>query len=130
MLQKLTNAIPAAPKSSGQTSEDSTLGIIGAGNPEGTAPTTATPFVCNFRKKTIAQPRTATIKGAGSLGSNRLIKSSKAKSESPTIKVGQCVSLNLEINRAQVRKNPPDGTVKPNSFPSCPTIIVSAMPFR
>ena len=75
-------------------------------------------------------PSPTATSGAGTRGAARLSTRISAKMPRPMASVSPWVCSSFEKKSAITRKKPPDSSGKPNRRPSCPTMMLMAMPFR
>ncbi len=124
-----TRVMPTAATTSGHTSLTLVQGTVGVGTPCGSAPTVATPLAERSRTAdTTVAPTTATST-AGTRFVNRGSTSRTASTQRPTTSVVPCVFSMLSTNARTLSTNESASVENPNSFGSCPTMMVMPRPF-
>ncbi len=126
-----TSAMPTAPATSTATSDSATVGIVRGGKPFGSSPTSDTPRSARSNSEAAAMESTTMTSTAGALGSQRWSTRTTTIPLIPTAAAAGTAlpSATPRTNAPASASSPFASTLKPNSFGSCPTTIVTARPF-
>ena len=126
-----TREMPSAPAKSRARSPSGTVGMVNGGNPDGSAPTRATPRSSRSNTATAAIARRTAARMLGKIGHRRWRTRISARQATPTASAAPTVSPSwtASANATASSIRPSASTENPNSLGSWLTRMVSARPF-